>query len=143
MLPVQTELNLTLHIVLAAILAGVVGFQRHHIGHPAGVRTHALVAMAAVCFTLVGMYGFGGVGNRDVTRVAAQVVTGVGFLGAGTIFQSQDRIYGLTTAASLWFAAALGLLIGAELVLTAIISTGIALVVLTVVRKVEELDETD
>jgi hypothetical protein len=83
--------------------------------HPAGLRTHILVALGAAAYTIAGTYGVLGQGFvRDPTRVAAQIVTGVGFLGAGTIWRSgSDRIiYGLTTAASIWVAASIGMLMG-------------------------------
>lgn len=136
-LPTRTDLVLTLQISLAGLLAGLIGWQRHHAGRPAGARTHALVAMAAASFSFAGIYGFAPGGPQDPTRIAAQVVTGVGFLGAGTIFRAQDRVYGLTTAATLWFAAGLGVLIAAGLTWIAIFTTAIALVVLTVVGILE------
>src|SRR5437588_9087510 len=101
-MPTTTDLTLTLQIALAGVLAAALGWQRHQAGRPAGARTHALVAMAAASFTLAGMYGFGPPGaGRDTTRIAAQVVSGIGFLGAGTIFRAEDHVYGLTTAATL------------------------------------------
>jgi putative Mg2+ transporter-C (MgtC) family protein len=136
-LPNSLDLTLTLQIALAGFLASVIGWQRHHVGRPAGIRTHALVAMAAVCFTVAGVYGFGSARPPDVTRIAAQVVTGVGFLGAGTIFRSEDHVFGLTTAATLWFAAAVGVLIGAGLTWTAVFATALVLVILIVARLIE------
>lgn len=130
--PTTSDFVLTLQIALAGVLASAIGWQRHHVGRPAGMRTHALVAMAAATFTLAGFYGFSLSPLRDPTRIAAGVVTGVGFLGAGTIFRFEDRVLGLTTAATLWFAAALGILIGAGLIWIAIFATALALVVLTV-----------
>src|SRR5258708_2709221 len=112
--PTGLDLMLTLQSPPAGFLASVVGWQRHHRGRP------ARVAMAAVCFTVAGVYGFGPTRPPDVTRIAAQVVTGVGFLGAGTIFRAEDHVYGLTTAATLWFAAAVGVLVGAGLTWTAV-----------------------
>jgi putative Mg2+ transporter-C (MgtC) family protein len=137
-MPTISDLILTLQIALAGVLAGAIGWQRHHAGRPAGVRTHALVAMAAASFALAGMAGFGPLGARDPTRIAAQVVSGIGFLGAGTIFRAEDHVYGLTTAASLWVAAALGLLVAAGLGWVAIFTTVLALVVLVVVARFEK-----
>ena len=137
-LPTSTDLILTLQIALAGVLAGAIGWQRHRAGRPAGARTHALVAMAAASFALAGMYGFGPLGSRDPTRIAAQVVSGIGFLGAGTIFRAEDHVYGLTTAASLWIAAALGLLVAAGLSWVAIFCTALSLVVLLVVARLEK-----
>lgn len=138
-LPTTTDLFIVLQIALAGVLAGGIGLQRHRVGRPAGVRTHALVAMAAAVFTLAGVYGFSASPLRDPTRIAAQVVTGIGFLGAGTIFRSQDNVVGLTTAATLWLAAGLGILIGAGLTWIAIITTGLTLVVLIVGGIIENL----
>jgi putative Mg2+ transporter-C (MgtC) family protein len=136
--PSASELGLTLRLALAGLLAAVLGWQRYRAGRPAGVRTHALVAMAAGAFALAGAEGFAGAGPHDPTRIAAQVVTGIGFLGAGTIFRARDHVYGLTTAATLWFAAALGVLIAAGLVWTAVLATVLALFVLTVVDRIEK-----
>ncbi len=137
-MPTSTDLMITLQIALAGLLAGIIGWQRFQAGRPAGVRTHAFVAMASASFALAGVYGFASGGPHDVTRIAAQVVTGVGFLGAGTIFRSEDRVYGLTTAATLWFSAALGVLIAAGLTWIAIFSSVIALVALTFVARIEK-----
>ncbi|HEU4481089.1 MAG TPA: MgtC/SapB family protein [Actinomycetota bacterium] len=101
-------------MLLATFLGGLIGFERELNDQPAGFRTHILVALGAALFTLTGAYGIEGVveGSRgfryDPTRVAAQVVTGIGFLGAGAIIQQGLSIRGLTTAASLWVTAAIG-----------------------------------
>jgi putative Mg2+ transporter-C (MgtC) family protein len=125
-----TDLVLTLQIALAGVLAGAIGWQRHLVGRPAGVRTHAFVAMAAASFSFAGVYGFNPTAPHDPTRAAAQVVSGIGFLGAGTIFRAEDHVYGLTTASTLWFAAVLGVLIAAGLTWIAIFSTALALITL-------------
>ena len=109
--PLQTEL--LLRFGLAAGLGAVLGWDRQLGRHPAGLRTHVLVALGAAVFTIAGVYGAAGLGTvQDAGRVAAQVVVGVGFLGAGTIWRSRDDrvIHGLTTAASIWLAAGLGML---------------------------------
>src|SRR5262245_9306616 len=136
--PTSGELELAVSIALAGLLAGVLGWQRFRAGRPAGARTHALVAMAAAAFTLAGAEGFTGAGPHDPTRIAAQVVTGIGFLGAGTIFRARDHVYGLTTAATLWFAAGLGVMIGARLAWTAALVTLLALIVLTLGDRIEK-----
>ncbi len=128
---------MVLRILLGGALAGALGWERHRAGRPAGIRTHALVAMAATAFTLAGVTFTAG-SAHDPLRIAAQVVTGIGFIGAGTIFRSQDHVYGLTTAATLWFAAALGVLVGVNLGWVAIAATAIAAVVLVVVERVEK-----
>jgi putative Mg2+ transporter-C (MgtC) family protein len=137
-LPTGADLAMTLQIVLAGILAGIIGWQRYLAGRPAGIRTHAFVAMAAASFSLAGAYGFNIGGPHDATRIAAQVVSGIGFLGAGTIFRAEDQVHGLTTAASLWFVAGLGVLIAAGLSWIAIFSTVIALFVLTSLGDIEK-----
>jgi putative Mg2+ transporter-C (MgtC) family protein len=132
-LPTSVDLVLTLQITLAGLLAGAIGFQRHRAGRPAGIRTHALVAMASAMFTIAGIHGFSPSTSQDPTRIAAQIVTGIGFLGAGTIFRSQNHTFGLTTAATLWYAGALGILVGAGLPWIAIFATVLALVALEVI----------
>lgn len=93
-------------IVLATLLGAFLGYERERAGKPAGVRTHGMVALGAALFTAVSVYGFEGEG--DPARMAAQIVTGVGFLGAGTILHLRGSVHGLTTAASLWVTAAIG-----------------------------------
>jgi putative Mg2+ transporter-C (MgtC) family protein len=112
-------------VLLSFGLGGVLGFERERTGRPAGLRTHMLVCAGAACFTLAGVYGFQGQADsvRDPGRVAAQIVAGVGFLGAGTIFRTPSTVRGLTTAASIWLVAAIGLLIGAGMYTIAIFST--------------------
>ena len=96
----------------------------------AGLRTHTLVGVGAALFTLAGWYGFGGTGETvDPTRIAAQVVTGIGFIGAGVIFTRHDDVRGLTTAASIWLTAAVGLAAGAGMTILAIAATAIHLTV--------------
>lgn len=97
-------------LILAAGLGAIVGYEREHVGKPAGVRTHGMVALGAALFTVVSIYGFESVG--DPARVAAQVVTGIGFLGAGAILHQRGNVRGLTTAASLWATAAIGVAVG-------------------------------
>ena len=93
-------------IALATLLGAFIGFERERAGKPAGLRTHGMVALGAALFTAVSAFGFEGAG--DPSRMAAQIVTGVGFLGAGTILHPRGTVQGLTTAASLWVAAAIG-----------------------------------
>lgn len=117
------DLELTGRILLSFALGAVVGFERERLRRPAGLRTHMLVAAGATAFTVASIYGFGGAAQSDPARVAAQVVTGVGFLGAGTIFRTQSRVRGLTTASSIWVVAAIGMLVGAGLYWLAIVTT--------------------
>ncbi len=123
-----------LPLLVGAICGGVVGLEREHGNHPAGLRTHVLVAVGSalimqVSLTMWEMTGFGANGNGDPGRIAAQVVSGIGFLGAGTIMREGVNIRGLTTAASVWTVAGVGLAVGAQMYMEAIAAT--ALVVLT------------
>ena len=92
------DLELMVRIALAFMLGGVIGYERETTQRPAGLRTHMLVAAGAAAFTVVSVYAFAGQGTvRDPARVAAQIVTGVGFLGAGTIWRTSSTVRGLTT----------------------------------------------
>lgn len=125
-------MDVLLRAGLAVILAGVIGWERELHGRPAGVRTHMLVALGTVLFTEVGMkFGAG----TDPSRVAAQVVTGIGFLGAGTIMRMGGEVKGLTTAASVWATAgiAMAVSIGGSSLIVAIIATGLVLATLGLV----------
>ncbi len=100
-----------LRILAAAGMGAIIGFEREYRSKEAGVRTHFLVAMGSALFMIISAYGFEGVeaGRFDVARIAAQVVTGIGFLGAGVIIFQKNSVHGLTTAAGLWVTAAIGL----------------------------------
>ena len=128
--PDLTWFEALVRIGVAAGLGGVVGLERELDEKAAGLRTHMLVAVGSALFTLVGAYGFEDFPARtvDPTRVAAQVVTGIGFLGAGLIFRQGFTIRGLTTAASLWLVAAIGMAAGAGFWKGAVIATIVALV---------------
>lgn len=128
--PSLSWLEALARIGVAAALGGVVGLERELDEKAAGLRTHMLVAVGSALFTLVGAYGFSDFPSRtvDPTRVAAQVVTGIGFLGAGLIFRQGFTIRGLTTAASLWLVAAIGMAAGAGFWKGAVIATIVALV---------------
>ncbi|HET6317780.1 MAG TPA: MgtC/SapB family protein [Chloroflexota bacterium] len=118
------DVELVLRVVLAFILGGVIGYERETIQRPAGLRTHMLVGAGSAAFTIAGVYGFVGEGTvRDPARVAAQVVVGVGFLGAGTIWRTSSTVRGLTTAASIWLVAATGMLAGSGMYLLAVFTT--------------------
>jgi len=124
----RTELIMAGRIVLAAILSGLVGYEREQADKPAGMRTHILVGMGSALFTALSIYGFPGFG--EPSRVAAQIVTGVGFLGAGTIFRGEGLILGLTTAATIWAVAALGMAVGVGMYALAAVMTVVMLIVL-------------
>jgi putative Mg2+ transporter-C (MgtC) family protein len=118
------DLEMMARVTLAFLLGGVIGYERESIQRPAGLRTHMLVAAGSAAFTVASMFAFEGEGTvRDPARIAAQIVTGVGFLGAGTIWRTPSTVRGLTTAASIWLVAAVGLLAGAGLYSLAIFTT--------------------
>jgi putative Mg2+ transporter-C (MgtC) family protein len=122
-----------IRILLALALTGALGFEREARHKAAGLRTHMLVGMGATLFTLVSL----DVPDADPARVAAGVVTGVGFLGAGVIFRQGTTVRGLTTAASLWVAAAIGLAVGTGRLIEATAATAVALLVLAVLRRLD------
>ncbi len=124
------QLDLALRMTVALLLGAVIGFERELQSQPAGFRTHSVVALGAAIFTVVSAFGFSGPG-ADPTRIAAQIVSGIGFIGAGTIIQSRGQVRGLTTAASLWSVAAVGMAAGAGLYGTAVIATILMLIILS------------
>ena len=126
------ELEMVLRLLLAAILGAVIGYQREYAKKPAGLRTHVLIALGAALFTVVSIYGFGDKG--DPSRVAAGVVAGIGFLGAGVVFRAMrgDIPMGLTTAASVWVTAAVGLAAGAGLYLVSAVVAVVVILVLMI-----------
>ena len=128
------EIEAGLRLLLAAMLGAVVGIQRELVHKPAGLRTHILICMGSALFTIVSIYGFSG--TVDQARIAAGVVTGIGFIGAGVIFRGMrgDRVMGITTAASVWVTAAIGICAGCCLYIISIISTLLTLLVLFVPR---------
>lgn len=109
------ELEAGLRLLLAAVLGGLIGFQRERAHKPAGLRTHILICMGSALFTSVSILGF--TGAVDTSRIAAGIVTGIGFIGAGVIFRGMrgDQVMGITTAASIWITAAIGIAAGAGL----------------------------
>ena len=138
-----------LRIFVAALLGGAIGLEREYRAKEAGLRTHFLVALGSAVFMIVSAYGFDGVMNTpehrwDVSRVAAQVVSGIGFIGAGTIIfhKSENVVRGLTTAAGLWVTAAIGLACGGGMYVISIASTVLVLVGLEafnfVLRKIDK-----
>ena len=119
-------LEMILRFLLAVALGAGIGFQRERAGKTAGVRTHILVSSGAALFTLVSIYGFGDA-VVDISRVAAGVVVGVGFIGAGVILRGarEEEVAGLTTAATIWVTAAIGLAAGAGMYLVSVIATAV------------------
>ena len=126
------EALIIIKLCLAAILGMIIGLQREMHLKPAGLRTHALVCMGSTLFAVISL-GF----TNDAARIAAGIVTGIGFLGAGAIFHYKDRTSGLTTAADLWVIAAVGLAVGVGMYAAAIIATAIAYLLLEYGQRVE------
>ena len=119
-------LEITLRLFVALLLGGVIGIEREYRSKEAGFRTHFLVALGSALFCIVSQYGFG-FDLKDSSRVAAQVVSGIGFLGAGTIIFQKNAVRGLTTAAGLWVTAAIGLACGTGMYIAAGIATAMVL----------------
>jgi putative Mg2+ transporter-C (MgtC) family protein len=131
----QTQLTHIIRIVFSAFAGGVIGFEREHKNRPAGLRTHALVSIGATMVMLIPMelvYEGMETSRMDVTRLGAQVISGIGFLGAGTIIRNGESVKGLTTAASLWVSAIIGLSIGAGNYMTSFISLVILIFILKI-----------
>lgn len=132
--------QILVRLLLATVLSGLIGFERESRGRAAGLRTHILVCVGSALFMLTSIYMFDiyrGVAAVDPTRIAAQVITGVGFLGAGTILRSGATVKGLTTAASLWAVAGIGLAVGCGFYSAAVITTILVGVTLVVFSKME------
>ena len=128
--------RITLRLLIAAILGGILGFEREHKGKAAGLRTHMLVALGAALFVLIPQQA--GVSDADLTRVLQGLVVGIGFLGAGTIVKGTEEgeVKGLTTAAGIWLTAAIGVAAGMGREATAVLSTLLALAILYTVPKI-------
>jgi len=134
--------ELLFRLAIATVLGSLVGLERERAESAAGLRTHALVALGAALFMLVSMFGFANAGRPpavvlDPSRVAAQVVTGIGFLGAGVIIFRKEIIRGLTTAASVWLVAAIGMAVGGGLYVAAFGGTVLALAILAIMKPLE------
>ncbi len=123
------QLDVSARLLIASVLGAAIGFEREVHGHPAGMRTHLLVSLGSALFTVLSIHGFPPAQGAplDPSRVAAQVVSGIGFLGAGAIIKDGFSVRGLTTAASLWATAAVGMSAGASQHLIGIVATGIVL----------------
>lgn len=136
-LSVGAQAELALRLLAGLALGAIIGFERELHRQPAGFRTHSLVSLGAALFAIISAYGYGGA-NIDPTRITAQIVSGIGFIGAGTILQSRGRVRGLTTAASLWSVAAIGTAAGTGLYILAVLGTVLILVVLSLLDRVED-----
>jgi putative Mg2+ transporter-C (MgtC) family protein len=135
------ELESVIKIFMALVCGGLIGYEREYKNRPAGLRTHVLVCMGAALVMIVAqyMYNMGSGGNIDTTRLGAQVVSGIGFLGAGTIIRERFSVKGLTTAASLWAVACIGIAVGSGYFLIAGITTIVIFGSLTLLRKLEKV----
>ena len=104
----MVEIDLVLRLILAVVLGGIVGIERELVHKPAGLRTHMLVSLGSCLFTVISVHDFG----MDPARIAAGIVAGIGFIGAGAVIAERSRVVGITTAASLWVTASIGLATG-------------------------------
>ena len=132
------QLELTVRLIVALLLGGAIGWERELQRMPAGFRTHALVSLGSAIFTVISAYAFTGPGS-DPTRIAAQIVSGIGFLGGGAILHYGGTVRGLTTAASLWSVAAVGMAAGAGLFVVAGISAVLVIIGLELFQRVERM----
>ena len=134
--------EMALRLLIAVGLGSLIGFERERLVWAAGLRTHMLVCVGSCLIMIVSAFGFAGVLGPhvilDPSRIAAQVVTGVGFLGAGSIILRNEVVKGLTTAASLWAVSAVGLAVGGGLYLAAVVATAIILFILAGIKPIEE-----
>jgi putative Mg2+ transporter-C (MgtC) family protein len=135
--------QIVVRLLLAALLGGLLGFQRERVGKAAGIRTHMLVALGSAFFVLIPYQA--GMSLVDLSRVLQGVITGIGFLGAGTILKQTvpEQIHGLTTAAGLWLTAAVGIAAGMGRETSAILGTVLALIILSLVPRIGSKNGTD
>lgn len=139
----EDNYELVIRLVVAAVLGSIIGLERERLENAAGLRTHALVGIGSCLAMIVSAYGFNQVVSTgkidlDPSRVAAQVVSGVGFLGAGTILLRRNVVKGLTTAASIWSVASIGLAVGGGLYVPAVASTLLIVVFLAAIKPLEQ-----
>ena len=132
---VQMTVHTLWRLVLAALLGGAIGYERQHSHRPAGMRTHVLVAVASALVMCTSEYVTRNTGGSDIMRLGAQVISGIGFLGAGTILREGFSIKGLTTAASLWAVACIGLAVGIGFWPGALVATAVIFLTLNSMKK--------
>jgi putative Mg2+ transporter-C (MgtC) family protein len=139
--PSDVDLEIMVRLAFAALLGAFIGAERERRERAAGLRTYMLVAIGAALFGVISLFGFRAPGAPmpDPSRIAAQVVSGIGFLGAGVVFRSERGVRGVTTAAGIWAMAAIGLAAGAGMYWTAAFATVLVLLVLLVLRQVERV----
>lgn len=126
----MNENEILIRLFLSFILSGVIGLERELSGKLAGLRTHILVGLGSTVYALVSILVNSQTGTVDPSRIAAQVVSGIGFIGAGAIFRDEDKIRGLTTASDIWVMGAIGLAVGLGYFLMAVVTTFLILLVL-------------
>lgn len=132
------ELSVIIRLVLALLLGGIIGVERSRHGRAAGMRTHVLVCVGACMTALVGLHLMGIDANADASRIAAQVISGIGFLGVGTIMiRNQSVVTGLTTAAGVWCTATIGIALGYGFYLAALVATVITIITATLLTRLE------
>ncbi len=129
----MAELEVSLRLLVALVLGALIGAEREYHRHPAGLRTMSAICVGSALFTVLGTL----ILNTDPTRIAAQIVTGVGFLGAGAILRSGASVRGLTTAATIWVVAAVGMAAGFGYFILGSICTALVLVMLIALRRIE------
>lgn len=134
-MPIEFQIEGLIDVLIAAFLSMIIGLDRERRNSAAGLRTHMLVGVGACLFTVISMYAFGA--DSDRSRVASNVVTGVGFLGAGTIIRRERNVHNLTTAASIWMTAAVGMAVGVRAWLLALATALVGWVILAVLRHFE------
>lgn len=132
-------LQILKQLLLAVVLGGLIGFERWYNKKPAGLRTYSLVALGACIFTIISTTGFNAdIRGFDPSRVVSQIVVGIGFLGVGIIFQKENIVQGLTTAAGLWVTAAIGTAVGLHLYTLAVLATTLALAIFWIFYSLEQ-----
>lgn len=139
--PIGNFVLVIIALLLSAILCGIIGIERELKGRSAGLRTHLLVGLGSCIIMIISIYGFPALfgEKRDVARLAAQIIAGVGFLGAGAIIHHNAGTRGLTTAGTIWLVMAIGIACGSFNFIIAILGTGIIFFVLTAVRRIETM----
>jgi putative Mg2+ transporter-C (MgtC) family protein len=134
------QIEIVFQFVLAAILGGFIGIEREFLKKAAGLRTYVMVCSGCALLTILSYYGFEYIGSSmdyDPSRLAAGILTGIGFIGAGTILKKGDKIEGITTAAGLWVAAAIGIAVGLKLYIIAIFAAFFTFIILVTLRPIE------
>lgn len=127
-IPLEMQALMIVRLLVAVLVGALLGYEHERTGKTAGVRTHGMVGLGSALFAIISIHGFPG--NPNTTAVAAQVVTGIGFLGAGAILQRKETVHGLTTAACLWVTAAIGLAVGVGMVAISLVAALLAFLML-------------